>query len=107
MRTFFEWWIVRIDGNMQVAVASQALPKDDLAKIVGRGGHPSMRRVRLDLGAQAHVGVEAEAEQNVAQQDCVILAVALVARQKRVQVEPLFKVLFEATHGRVRLHIAN
>lgn len=53
----------------------QTLPEGD-GSIAAAGQDPGVRRP-LAVGAHAHVGVQAEAQQEAAQQGGVILAVAL------------------------------
>lgn len=53
--------VVRVEVEVDVAVASQRLPEDDLLVVVADGDHPRVGHVLGALGAHADVGVQAEA----------------------------------------------
>jgi len=80
---------VRVEVDVDVAVGGERLPEDDLLVVVGERDHPGVRLVAAALGAHGHVRVQAEAEQEVAEEERVVGVVAAVARQEGVQVQPV------------------
>jgi len=80
---------------MDIPIAGQRLPENDLLVVVADGDHPGVRHA-LTLGPNAHVRVQTETQQQIAQQDRVVLTVPAVPDQERVQVHPLLLLLADA-----------
>ena len=90
---------------MNIPIAGQTLPEDDFIVVVGDGDHPGVWLI-LGLGAHTDIRVQAEAEQQIAKQDRMGLAVATIFDQERVQMKPLLGLLIDAKRGS-HLIIAN